>query len=101
MGLYLSPVVFWIAGALSPSLTAPALWSLVVFTFGLAATRAESAARRGSAPVAGRLPGSGARLWLDGPSAAALGTAAGQVEGAEGRYYVRVLFVGYRTPLFF
>jgi len=39
MGLYLALVAFWIAGALSPSLTVPALWSLVVFMFGLAAGR--------------------------------------------------------------
>ena len=39
MGLYLALVVFWIAGALSSSLTIPALWSLVVFMFGLAAGR--------------------------------------------------------------
>jgi hypothetical protein len=39
MGLYLALVAFWIAGALSSSLTIPALWSLVVFMFGLAAGR--------------------------------------------------------------
>ena len=32
-------MAFWIAGALSSSLTIPALWSLVVFMFGLAAGR--------------------------------------------------------------
>jgi hypothetical protein len=39
MGLYLALVAFWIAGALSSSLTIPALWSLVVFMFGLAGGR--------------------------------------------------------------
>ena len=39
MGLYLALIAFWIADALSPSLTVPALWSLVVFMFGLAAGR--------------------------------------------------------------
>jgi hypothetical protein len=42
MGLYLALVVFWIAGALSSSLTIPALWSLVVFMFGLATGRVMS-----------------------------------------------------------
>jgi hypothetical protein len=42
MGLYLALVVFWLAGALNPKLTRPALWSLVVFMFGLAAGRALS-----------------------------------------------------------
>ena len=39
MGLYLALVAFWVAGALRPSLTVPALWSLVVFMFGLAGGR--------------------------------------------------------------
>jgi hypothetical protein len=39
MGLYLALVGFWIAGALLPDLTIPALWSLVIFMFGLAAGR--------------------------------------------------------------
>jgi len=39
MGLYLALVCFWIAGALRQELTVPALWSLVVFMFGLAAGR--------------------------------------------------------------
>lgn len=42
MGLYLSLVVFWLAGAINPKLTQAALWSLVVFMFGLAAGRALS-----------------------------------------------------------
>ncbi len=39
MGLYLALVVFWVAGARTPLLRLPALWSLVVFMFGLAAGR--------------------------------------------------------------
>lgn len=39
MGLYLALVLFWLAGAFSRELTVPALWSLVVFMFGLAAGR--------------------------------------------------------------
>lgn len=39
MGLYLALVCFWIAGTLRRELTVPALWSLVVFMFGLAAGR--------------------------------------------------------------
>jgi hypothetical protein len=39
MGLYLALVLFWIAGALNDRLTVPALWSLVVFMFGLAGGR--------------------------------------------------------------
>jgi len=39
MGLYLALVLFWLAGAFKPDLTAPALWSLVVFMFGLASGR--------------------------------------------------------------
>ena len=39
MGLYLALMGFWIAGALSSALTVPALWSLVIFMFGLAAGR--------------------------------------------------------------
>lgn len=42
MGLYLALVVFWLAGAIKPKLTQAALWSLVVFMFGLAAGRALS-----------------------------------------------------------
>ena len=42
MGLYLALVVFWIAGGLRVSLRLPALWSLTVFMFGLAAGRALS-----------------------------------------------------------
>ena len=42
MGLYLALIVFWLAGAMNPRLTRPALWSLVVFMFGLAAGRALS-----------------------------------------------------------
>ena len=39
MGLYLALVVFWLVGAFRASLTRPAIWSLVVFMFGLAAGR--------------------------------------------------------------
>ena len=39
MGLYLALIGFWIAGTLFDQLTVPALWSLVVFMFGLAAGR--------------------------------------------------------------
>jgi hypothetical protein len=39
MGLYLALVCFWLAGAFSASLTVPALWSLVIFMFGLAGGR--------------------------------------------------------------
>ncbi len=35
MGLYLALVVFWLSGALKPSLRIPALWSLVVFMAGM------------------------------------------------------------------
>jgi len=42
MGLYLALVAFWLAGAFSPQLTVPALWSLVVFMFGLAGGRVMS-----------------------------------------------------------
>lgn len=42
MGLYLALVVYWIVGAFNDDLTAPALWSLVVFMLGLAAGRAVS-----------------------------------------------------------
>lgn len=39
MGLYLALVIFWVCGALRASLRLPALWSLTVFMFGLAAGR--------------------------------------------------------------
>lgn len=39
MGLYLALVVFWLVGARREHLREPALWSLVVFMFGLAAGR--------------------------------------------------------------
>lgn len=42
MGLYLALVAFWIAGARIKSLRIPALWSLTVFMFGLAAGRVVS-----------------------------------------------------------
>jgi hypothetical protein len=42
MGLYLALTVFWVAGARNETLRVPALWSLVVFMFGLAAGRAAS-----------------------------------------------------------
>lgn len=42
MGLYLALAVFWAAGAFNPRLERPALWSLTVFMFGLAAGRALS-----------------------------------------------------------
>jgi hypothetical protein len=42
MGLYLALIVFWVAGARNETLRVPALWSLVVFMFGLAAGRAAS-----------------------------------------------------------
>ena len=42
MGLYLALVIFWLFGALRTSLRLPALWSLTVFMFGLAAGRALS-----------------------------------------------------------
>lgn len=42
MGLYLALVIFWVAGARNEALRVPALWSLVVFMFGLAAGRAAS-----------------------------------------------------------
>ena len=42
MGLYLALAAFWVAGARRPTLTVPALWSLVVFMLGLAAGRALS-----------------------------------------------------------
>lgn len=44
MGLYLSLIVFWLAGALRPVLRVPALWSLFVFSLGLASGRALSLA---------------------------------------------------------
>lgn len=42
MGLYLAMAGFWALGAFRPQLREPALWSLVVFMFGLAAGRALS-----------------------------------------------------------
>lgn len=39
MGLYLAQALFWIAGALKPGLTTPALWSVIVFMWGLALGR--------------------------------------------------------------
>lgn len=39
MGLYLALICFWIVGALRPALRGPALWSLLVFTLGLALGR--------------------------------------------------------------
>jgi hypothetical protein len=42
MGLYLALVIFWVVGARKEALRVPALWSLVVFMFGLAAGRAVS-----------------------------------------------------------
>ncbi|MEO1797385.1 MAG: DUF4345 domain-containing protein [Pseudomonadota bacterium] len=39
MGLYLALICFWALGALRPTLRLPALWSLFVFTFGLAVGR--------------------------------------------------------------
>lgn len=39
MGLYIAMTVLWTAGAFRPSLRLPALWSLTVFTFGIAIGR--------------------------------------------------------------
>ena len=39
MGLYFALIIFWILGARSEKLTRPALFSLTVFMFGLAAGR--------------------------------------------------------------
>ena len=39
MGLYLAQAMLWIAGVFKPSLTVPALWSVVVFMWGLALGR--------------------------------------------------------------
>ena len=39
MGLYLAQAVFWIAGALKSTLTTAALWSVIVFMWGLALGR--------------------------------------------------------------
>ena len=47
MGLYFALVGFWIAGALFEQLTVPALWSLILFMFGLAAGRVLSLALDG------------------------------------------------------
>ena len=42
MGLYLAQALFWLAGALKPTLTTAALWSVTVFMWGLAVGRAFS-----------------------------------------------------------
>lgn len=42
MGLYLALILFWLVGALRANLRRPALWSLFVFTLGLALGRALS-----------------------------------------------------------
>lgn len=42
MGLYLGMVTFWIAGALRADLRVPALWTVFVFTAGIALGRALS-----------------------------------------------------------
>ena len=42
MGLYLAQATFWMAGAFKPTLTTAALWSVVVFMWGLAGGRALS-----------------------------------------------------------
>ncbi|WP_299011691.1 DUF4345 domain-containing protein [uncultured Shewanella sp.] len=42
MGLYLALIIFWILGASNKGLTSPALYSLIVFMWGLAAGRAMS-----------------------------------------------------------
>ncbi|MEL7261192.1 MAG: DUF4345 domain-containing protein [Pseudomonadota bacterium] len=39
MGLYLAMICLWVAGAVRPAMRLPALWSLLVFTFGLALGR--------------------------------------------------------------
>ncbi len=39
MGLYFAMIVFWVAGVLHARLRGPALWSLFVFTLGLALGR--------------------------------------------------------------
>lgn len=39
MGLYLAQALFWIAGALKANLTTAALWSVIVFMWGLALGR--------------------------------------------------------------
>lgn len=39
MGLYLAQAAFWVSGALKPSLTTAALWSVVIFMWGLALGR--------------------------------------------------------------
>jgi Domain of unknown function (DUF4345) len=44
MGLYLALVGFWIAGAFTPRLQMPALWSLFIFMVGLAFGRLVSLA---------------------------------------------------------
>lgn len=42
MGLYLALIIFWILGASNKGLTSPALYSLIVFMWGLAVGRAMS-----------------------------------------------------------
>jgi len=42
MGLYLAMVVFWVCGAKQESLKGAALWSVIIFMWGLAAGRALS-----------------------------------------------------------
>ncbi|KZL17864.1 hypothetical protein PsAD2_02866 [Pseudovibrio axinellae] len=39
MGLYFAMLIFWLAGAFNTSVTIPALWTLIVFMWGLAAGR--------------------------------------------------------------
>ncbi|MEO1362139.1 MAG: DUF4345 family protein, partial [Pseudomonadota bacterium] len=39
MGLYLAMICLWVAGALRPAIRLPALWSLFVFTLGIASGR--------------------------------------------------------------
>ncbi|MEO1364597.1 MAG: DUF4345 domain-containing protein [Pseudomonadota bacterium] len=39
MGLYLAMICLWVAGALRPAIRLPALWSLFVFTLGIALGR--------------------------------------------------------------
>ncbi|MEL6241196.1 MAG: DUF4345 domain-containing protein [Pseudomonadota bacterium] len=42
MGLYLAMICLWVAGALRPAIRLPALWSLFVFTLGIALGRSLS-----------------------------------------------------------
>jgi len=44
MGLYLGLIIFWLVGACRADIRVPALWSLVVFMWGLAAGRLVSLA---------------------------------------------------------